>query len=117
MPLVEFDVHERLYYSDPAQGLYIDLYPGPQVLDGEKAEMLVRFREGYAQKDLKRIEVQQEFLKAFISQVCSSDKIMSNLDSYIKIFMEKVESDMPVATALIYQRNRSGCYHKRHHSR
>ena len=85
-----------------AQGLYIDLYPGPQVLDGEKAEMLVRFREGYAQKDLKRIEVQQEFLKAFISQVCSSDKIMSNLDSYIKIFMEKVESDMPVATALKY---------------
>ena len=99
---VEFDVQERLYYSDPAQGLYIDLYPGPQVLDGEKAEMLVRFREGYAQKDLKRIEVQQEFLKAFISQVCSSDKIMSNLDSYIKIFMEKVESDMPVATALRY---------------
>lgn len=99
---VEFDVQERLYYSDPAQGLYIDLYPGPQVLDGEKAEMLVRFREGYAQKDLKRIEVQQEFLKAFISQVCSSDKIMSNLDSYIKIFMEKVESGMPVATALKY---------------
>lgn len=99
---VEFDVQERLYYSDPAQGLYIDLYPGPQVLDGEKAEMLVRFREGYAQKDLKRIEVQQEFLKVFISQVCSSDKIMSNLDSYIKIFMEKVESDMPVATALKY---------------
>lgn len=99
---VEFDVQERLYYSDPAQGLYIDLYPGPQVLDGEKAEMLVRFREGYAQKDLKRIEVQQEFLKAFISQVCSSDKIMSNLDSYIKIFMEKVESNMPVATALKY---------------
>ena len=99
---VEFDVQERLYYSDPAQGLYIDLYPGPQLLDGEKAEMLVRFREGYAQKDLKRIEVQQEFLKAFISQVCSSDKIMSNLDSYIKIFMEKVESDMPVATALKY---------------
>ena len=99
---VEFDVQERLYYSDPAQGLYIDLYPGPQVLDGEKAEMLVRFREGYAQKDLKRIEVQQEFLKAFISQVGSSDKIMSNLDSYIKIFMEKVESDMPVATALKY---------------
>lgn len=99
---VEFDVQERLYYSDPAQGLYIDLYPGPQLLDGEKAEMLVRFREGYAQKDLKRIEVQQEFLKAFISQVCSSDKIMSNLDSYIKIFMEKVESDMPVATAVKY---------------
>ena len=89
---VEFDVQERLYYSDPAQGLYINLYPGPQLLDGEKAEMLVRFREGYAQKDLKRIEVQQEFLKAFISQVCSSDKI----------FMEKVESDMPVATALKY---------------
>ncbi|HIY03533.1 MAG TPA: LCP family protein [Candidatus Anaerotignum merdipullorum] len=99
---VEFNVEERLYYSDPEQGLYIDLYPGLQVLDGEKAEQLVRFREGYAQKDLKRIEVQQEFLKAFVEQVCSSQTILSHLDSLIRIGLEKTETNMPISTALQY---------------
>ena len=52
---VDFNVEERLYYVDPYQDLYIDLYPGMQHLDGDKAEQLVRFRDGYVQKDLKRM--------------------------------------------------------------
>lgn len=99
---VEFDVEERLYYSDPVQGLYIDLYPGPQVLNGEQAEMLVRYRSGYAQGDLKRIEVQQAFMKAFIEQVCTSSTILNNLDSLIRIGLEKTETNMPISTALQY---------------
>lgn len=99
---VTFNVEERLYYSDPAQGLYIDLYPGEQVLDGEQAEMLVRFRSGYAQGDLKRIEVQQAFMKAFIEQVCSSKTILDNLDSLIRIGLEKTETNMPLSEALQY---------------
>ena len=50
---VDMEVEQRLYYNDPYQDLYIDLQPGYQHLDGNKAEQLVRFREGYAQKDLK----------------------------------------------------------------
>lgn len=99
---VTFNVEERLYYSDPAQGLYIDLYPGEQVLNGEQAEMLVRFRSGYAQGDLKRIEVQQAFMKAFIEQVCSTKSILDNLDSLIRIGLEKTETNMPLSEALQY---------------
>ena len=99
---VDFNVEQRLYYVDPYQDLYIDLYPGMQHLDGEKAEQLVRFREGYAQKDLKRIEVQQQFLQALIEKVCSSETLMRNLNDLVKVVLDCTESNISVSEALQY---------------
>lgn len=99
---VDFNVEDRLYYVDPYQDLYIDLYPGMQHLDGEKAEQLVRFREGYAQKDLKRIEVQQQFIQALIEKVCSSETLMNNLDDLVKVALDCTESNISVSEALKY---------------
>lgn len=99
---VDFEVEERLYYVDPYQDLYIDLYPGMQHLDGEKAEQLVRFREGYAQKDLKRIEVQQEFIQALIEKVCSSETLMKNLNNLVEVALDCTESNISVSEALKY---------------
>ncbi|MBQ7758319.1 LCP family protein [Anaerotignum sp.] len=99
---VDFNVEDRLYYVDPYQDLYIDLYPGTQHLDGEKAEQLVRFREGYAQKDLKRIEVQQQFIQALIEKVCSSETLMNNLDDLVKVALDCTESNISVSEALKY---------------
>lgn len=66
---VEFDVPQNMYYSDPVQNLLIDLKKGVQVLDGDKAMQLVRFRSGYDAQDLTRMEVQQDFIKAMAKQV------------------------------------------------
>ena len=41
---VEFDVPIDMKYDDPTQDLHIDLKKGKQVLDGAKAEQLLRFR-------------------------------------------------------------------------
>lgn len=65
---VWIDVPIRMYYTDPDQGLYIDLQPGYQLLDGAKAEQFTRFRSGYANADLGRIEAQQNFVKALCEQ-------------------------------------------------
>ncbi|MBQ4110916.1 MAG: LCP family protein [Clostridia bacterium] len=65
---VEIDVPQRMYYVDPTQDLYIDLYPGLQVLDGDKAEQFCRFRSGYANADLGRIEAQQMFISELVKQ-------------------------------------------------
>ncbi len=71
---VEFNVPFRMKYDDPVQGLHIDLEPGLQVLDGKKAHDFVRFRKGnpgypgYAMGDLGRVEAQQAFIKALVSQ-------------------------------------------------
>ena len=66
---VEFFVPQDMYYRDPAQDLLIDLDEGLQILDGDKAEQLVRYRKGYARGDLQRIEVQQDFVSALVDQV------------------------------------------------
>ena len=68
--------------------MYIDLQPGYQHLDGKKAEQLVRFREGYAQKDLKRIQVQQDFMKALLEKVGSTSTILENLPDIAKVLWE-----------------------------
>ncbi len=99
---VDIEVQDRLYYVDPYQDLYIDLQPGYQHLDGEKAEQLVRFREGYAQKDLKRIQVQQEFMRVFLAKICSTESIMKNMNSLIQVALDKTESDITLSEALKY---------------
>ncbi len=65
---VEIDVPQRMEYKDPEQDLYIDLYPGKQVLNGDKAEQFCRFRKGYADQDLGRQKAQQQFVKALVEQ-------------------------------------------------
>ena len=70
---VDFYVPQDMYWDmTDTGGPLINLKEGMQHLDGAKAEQLVRFRDGYVQKDLKRIEVQQEFIMALIDKVCSS---------------------------------------------
>ena len=71
---VEFDVPIRMFYNDPEQNLHIDLQKGKQLLNGKKAEMLVRFRQnddhtGYPRADLDRNEVQRKFIYAVIDKV------------------------------------------------
>lgn len=65
---VKFNVPVRMKYYDPLQNLNIDLYPGMQLLDGDKAEQLVRCRSVYAQADLARTQVQRDFIIAMIEQ-------------------------------------------------
>lgn len=91
---IDFDVPAGgLYYSDPGQDLYINLKGGMQHLNGRQAEGLVRFRKGYATQDLKRMEIQQEFLKVFMQTVLSSKELSSNLEGLIKTLMQYVETD------------------------
>ena len=60
---VKYDVPMDMDYEDPVQDLKIHLKKGEQILDGEQAEGLLRFRSGYANADLGRIDVQQDFIK------------------------------------------------------
>lgn len=59
---VYFDVPMDMDYEDPTQDLYIHLKKGYQLIDGDKAEQLLRFRSGYATADLGRTETQRAFM-------------------------------------------------------
>lgn len=69
---VEMELERTLYYNDPAQDLYIYLQKGKQVLDGKKAEMLVRYRSGYVRGDLDRLDMQKRFLAALFDKMKAS---------------------------------------------
>ena len=99
---VEVTVEQRLQYYDPAADFRVDLYPGTQTLNGEKAEQLVRFRKGYAQQDLKRIQVQQDFLKALMRKIMNTDTLVSNMPALIKTFFKYVDTDLTLTDALKY---------------
>lgn len=68
---VTFTVPQDMYYSDPYQDLFIDLKAGEQTLSGKDAVALLRYRKGYPEGDLKRVEVQQSFLLELFRQKCN----------------------------------------------
>ena len=74
---VYFDVPIDMYYNDNKQGLHINLSAGYQLLDGDKAEQVVRFRHNadgstypseYGGEDLGRMKTQRAFLTAVLEQ-------------------------------------------------
>ena len=65
---VEYNVPQDMDYEDPYQDLYIHLKKGQQILNGDQAEQLVRFRATYTMGDLDRIHLQQDFLRAMAEQ-------------------------------------------------
>jgi len=103
---IDFDVPETsdggLFYDDPDQGLHISLPSGMQHLNGEQAEGLVRFRKGYLSQDIKRMEVQREFLKVFLKTVLSKENLSNNLQGLISDFMKYVETDFTIGDAAKY---------------
>ena len=89
---VEFYVPQDMNYDDDWQDLHIHLEEGLQVLDGEKAMELVRFRR-YSEGDIKRVEVQQSFMKALIKE-CLSLEHWGKIKAYIDLALENVQTDL-----------------------
>jgi LCP family protein required for cell wall assembly len=103
---VEVDVPIRMKYDDPTQDLHINLYPGVQVLNGEQAEHFVRYRKGndgsgYARGDLERTEVQQQFIKKFISTVLST-KNLTKIPDLVEIALNNTDTNITAREALKY---------------
>lgn len=89
---VEVDVPQNMRYTDEAGGLYINLQAGKQLLDGKKAEQLVRFRQ-YGSGDLGRIQTQQLFLQAMAEKVLSPAMLRS-FPTLITTLFTSVKTDV-----------------------
>ena len=95
---VEIDVPIRMDYSDPAQNLRIDLQPGVQTLNGEQAEMFMRYRKnnnggGYPDGDVGRLNAQKEFYHAVAKKVLSPGSIVKAPQIY-KVIKETTTTDL-----------------------
>jgi len=81
---VEVNVPFHMQYSDPYDDppLYIDIPEGVQVLDGSQSLKFLRFRKGYANQDLGRIEAQQQFIKSAAKKALSTKLLAIIKEAY-----------------------------------
>ncbi len=100
---VDFYVPQDMYWDMRDTGdILIDLDEGMQHIDGEKALQLLRFRHGYAQQDIGRIETQQAFMNALFEKVTSTENIIKNLPNILTTVMKYLKTDIGISDALKY---------------
>ncbi len=101
---VEFDVPFYMRYTDPYDKppLDINIPAGKQLIKGNKAMELLRFRKtnypgysGYANGDLGRIETQQKFIKAALKKALSL-----KLPIVINAVYDHVKTDLTLTDVL-----------------
>lgn len=95
---VQIDVKTNMDYDDPAQNLHIHIKKGLQVLNGFNSEGYVRFRHTYAEGDIKRTEVQRDFLKELVRQKLQP-KYITKAPELINQLYKYVESNFLVKDA------------------
>ena len=118
---VYFTVPFDMYCNDLSQGFLIDLDEGYQLLDGDKAMQLIRYRMnsigdtgrmdytyGYANGDLGRIETQQAFLTAVLEKCLQPSVLLPNLLNYINIFQQNVVTDLSVGNMAYFAKSAIG---------
>lgn len=99
---IDIDVEKRMYYEDPWDddgGLYIDLQPGMQHMDGKTAVTYVRYRD--EEGDIGRIRRQQKFMKAVMDKLVSPT-IIPRLPSIVSAMYDAVETDMSISELLSF---------------
>lgn len=115
---VEFEVPYvpgGMVYDDPTQDLHINLQSGMQLIDGEKAEQLLRYRHGnpdkngkmttypeeYGGNDIGRMKTQRNFIMATIKQTVQAKNIFK-IKEIIDIAYEYIETNMPISVMKDY---------------
>lgn len=107
---VKFNVPMRMKYTDTSQDLVIDLEEGEQVLDGNKAEQLLRFRHNdpqkgvgmtsypaeYGDNDFGRMRTQRDFIIATLKQTLKPSNIFK-IGQILEIANENVDTNLELS--------------------
>lgn len=100
---VDIYVPMDMYYEDPVADppLKIDLKKGFQTLNGEDSIRFLRFRSGYVDQDLGRINAQQEFLKSALDKTLKLSNI-KNIPKMIQTSYENIDTNIPLTVIMEY---------------
>lgn len=107
---VTFDVPIDMDYDDPAQDLHIHLKAGEQLIDGEKAEQLLRFRHNndgtsypseYGDNDIGRMRTQREFIQVTAKQLLRVENVPKVLN-LMDIVFKNVKTNLDMETLKYY---------------
>lgn len=110
---VEFEVPHvpgGMIYDDTSQNLHINLKEGLQLIDGNKAEQLLRFRKNnngqtytseYGGNDYGRMKTQRDFIVETVKQTIQAKNILKIKD-IIDIAYEYIETNLSISTIKDY---------------
>ena len=107
---VEFDVPIDMDYDDPTQDLHIHLQAGVQMINGDKAEQLLRFRHNndgssypssWGDNDYGRMRTQREFIKAVAKKLTALDNV-SNIKGIAEAVFANLETNMSIGDMIGY---------------
>lgn len=105
---IYYAVPTAMDYEDIEQELYIHLEPGYQLLNGEQVMQLCRYRSGYIDGDLGRINQQHNFLKAAAEQLISVGSI-PNAPKLARLLSDKLTTDLTSANIAFFLRQLMLC--------
>ena len=101
---VNFDVPIDMNYDDPTQDLHIHIKKGMQLIDGEKAEQLLRFRHNndgssypasYGDNDFGRMKTQRKFIEEMVRQAISIKNIIKAKRIY-NVILENIDTNYDI---------------------
>lgn len=107
---VRFNVPIDMDYDDSTQNLHIHLKAGEQLIDGNKAEQLLRFRHNndfttypaeYGDNDIGRMRTQREFMQETAKQLLkieNATKVVNLLD----IVFKNVQTNLDIQSMKYY---------------
>lgn len=98
---VDYVIPVDMHYVAEDEGLVIDFEKGYHHLYGEDALKVVRFRSGYANADLGRINTQQDFLMTVAKQILKLKNI-PNLPQLYDIFENYVDTNLTKANMAFF---------------
>ena len=107
---VYFDVPIDMDYDDPTQDLHIHLKQGYQLIDGEKAEQLLRFRHNndgttypaeYGDNDIGRMKTQRAFIEETAKQLLKIENVTKVL-TLLDIVFENVQTNLELQEMKYY---------------
>ena len=96
---VEMDVPFDMNYEDPAQGLSIHLKKGKNILDGDAARKFVRYRAGYLEGDLGRMDAQKLFLAALVKKL-KSDLSVFEIGAMVAAVSDNIKMNIPMSSVI-----------------
>lgn len=84
-----------MYYTDPVQGLTINIPKGEHHLNGAMAEHVVRYRS-YPTGDLMRNNIQMEFMATLLKQALTKDAILNDPMALATTILSQVRTSASV---------------------
>ncbi len=95
---IEVFVPEAMHYEDVTQGLFIDLEPGWQTLNGEQAEHFSRFRNKRG-GDIGRVQRQQILIKALRERL-QSPTVLPKLPMLLRMMQQYIDTNLSLEEIL-----------------